>query len=55
MRKIDYTRKENIENYISEIIEIGREKDDLFGGVHLYISDDLPLSQDSESTIREEA
>ena len=42
LRKIDYFKKEQLQNYISEILDIGKEKDLLFEGIHLYISDILP-------------
>lgn len=36
------------------MVQIGKEKDPLFGGIHLYISDTTPEIKDKESALREE-
>jgi len=42
LRKIDISKKENIEEYINEIMHIGSYKDKFFGGLHFYFSHELP-------------
>ena len=38
LRKIDISKKENIEEYINEIMHIGSFKDKFFTGLHFYFS-----------------
>lgn len=54
LKKIDYNRKEEIEEQINEIEHLGQWKNRFYSGLHIYLCDNMPKVSNPRLSILQE-